>query len=68
MGAYQPCQSCVPCLDHQAALLSSDSSREHVKRLIEDGTLKYKNSDFDAAELERLVREYGPAIKAVHLG
>ena len=41
------------------------------KHLSEDGTLKfegqYSGNDFDAAELERLVGEYGPAIKAVDL-
>ena len=42
-----------------------------VQHLSEDGTLEFEGSmganDFDAAELERLVGEYGPAIKAVDL-
>ena len=39
-----------------------------VKHLSKDGKLNFKG-DFDAAELERLVGEYGPAIKAaVDLG
>ena len=48
-----------------------------VKHLSEDGTLTFEGeynaqggrgaNDFDAAELERLVSEYGSAIKAVEL-
>ena len=38
-----------------------------VKHLSEDGTLKFRQYDFDAAELERLASEYGSAIKAVVL-
>ena len=49
-----------------------------VNNLSEDGTLTFEGrynaqgrpgaNDFDAAELERLVSEYGSAIKAVELG
>ena len=38
-----------------------------VAHLSQEGVLNFRSRDFDAAEVERLVGEYGPLIKEVNL-